>query len=131
MSNPILDFVHQLAAEGLHPSTVNVELELDCQVRVELDDWCALGDGGNDTLSVDREGLPEGVTIKGRERFAARTMPLESPDRDTVDRWMQEVAKAGRAPDAVWLTSIHCLTKPIEWLREPLRSALIREQDNA
>lgn len=129
MSNPILDFVLDLAAEGLHPSAVSVESADGLwRCRVELDDWCPLGDGGDKehVVSVDRTGLPDGVSIKARERFSPSTLPLELPERGSIAAWMADVAAAGHAPDVVRVTPIHYLTKPIEWLREPIRSALLR-----
>lgn len=130
MPNPLIEFIAELAAEGLHPSVIAVEsIDGAWQARVEFDDWCGLGDGGSETaVTIDRSNMPTGVKVFGRERFAARTMPLELPCRDSVDAWMREVATVGRAPDVAWVTPLHCVAKPIEWLREPLRSALLRQQ---
>jgi hypothetical protein len=128
MHNPILDFVLSLVDEGLHPSVVIVENNSGrWQCRVELDDWCALGDGGADAVTIDRSNFPDGVSARGRERFAARLMPLELPSRTDVDSWVRAVAVAGIAPDVAWIGG-SCLTKPINWLREPLRSALLGGQ---
>lgn len=126
--NPILQFVLDLADEGLHPSCIVVErVEGAWQCRVELDDWCSLGDGDNPArVSVDRTDLPSGVSVHAVERFAPRILPLEMPDRDQITAWIQAVAHAGHAPDYGWIGDHRCLTKPVMWLREPLRSALMQ-----
>lgn len=132
-TNPILEYVLELAGEGLHPRLVAVErVDGHWRCRVEFDDWCALGDGGESespyAVAVDRDNLPDGVSVRGRERFSPRCLALELPTREEIESWIRGVAVAGGSPDMAWIGD-RCLTKPIEWLREPLRSALKTRAD--
>lgn len=130
MDNQALHFVLGLADEGYHPSNVIIDRESSglFVVRVTLDDWAPHGEGcGNIEVAIDRENLPEGITVRAIERFGDRSQLLSGCESEEVaETWIAEIAKVGGAPDYAKIGGTKWLTKPIEWLREPLRSALKR-----
>lgn len=127
--NQALQFVLGLVGEGYHPSSVVIDRGSDgWLVRVTLDDWAPHGEGcGNIDVAIDRDNLPEGVTVGAIERFGDRSQLLSGCESEEVaETWISEIANVGGAPDYARHGGTKWLTKPIEWLREPLRSALKR-----
>jgi hypothetical protein len=134
--NPILSAVLALVAEGYHPSIVRVTRisASHWSLSVVLDDWCTHGEGGdlpNHAVMVDLANLPDGLRFAGRERMQNHTGTIDGSE-EAVETWIRQVAEAGKAtdwaiiePDSVGKEYV---TKPVEWLREPLRSALLRSK---
>jgi hypothetical protein len=125
MANSILARVLTLVEEGLHPSVVWAEPIAPGRwlVRITLDDFVPPGEG---VLSIDRKALPEGVSLSGFERHPDDETTLAHASDAVIETWMREVASAGKAPDMAKLGN-RWLTKPIEWLREPMRTKLLEK----
>lgn len=129
--NQAMDFVLALVDEGYHPSVVVVEqVESGWQVRVTLDDWCTLGDGGETRVRLDRNNLPPGITTRATERMADQVLAIDCESVEVAETWVREIAARGKAPDYASLAG-RWITKPVDWLREPLRSALLRSRGHA
>lgn len=128
MTNPILDRILELVSDGLHPHVVAAELvNGEWRGRIELDDWTALGEAGDNlavhAVTIDRSQIPPGVAVSGKDRWPPQIVILPAVTRSACEQWIREIAKVGSAPDYAWSGDC-CLTKPIRWMREPLRSAL-------
>jgi hypothetical protein len=126
-----MDFVLSLVAEGYHPSVIVVErVESKWQVRVTLDDWCSLGDGGETNVRLDRNDLPPGIAARATERMADQVRAIECESSELAETWLREIAGIGKAPDYANVAG-RWITKPVAWLREPIRSALLRSSGRA
>ena len=127
MNNPALAFVLSLVEEGLHPSAVAIEWrDGGWRCRVSVLDFVPLGEGDLE-MRIDRSALPEGVTMSGKDRYPdqIRAMP-ECHSEEVAESYVREIAEAGKAPDYARIGETYWLTKPIEWMPEPIRSALLR-----
>lgn len=126
--NPALDFVYTLAEQGYHPSTVVIETTgKRWQVRVTLDDWLPPGETPGRPTGASSEDPPPGVSAKVGDRFDDRVVPLRHCSDTLAERWIRQIAETGKARDYARIGDRRWITKPIEWLREPLRSALSRK----
>lgn len=133
MANPIIDKITELAKSGLHPSNIRADRDGEnWTLRISLDDWIPLGEGESRkyAISLDRENLPEGISVRAIERWPDETMDLPFP-REVVEAWINQTAEYGKAPDVAHVNAggdgEYFLTKPVIWLREPLRSALTKK----
>lgn len=122
-----LEFVESLAAEGYRPHAVSIEpFSLGWKCRVSLADWVPLGEG-DAPVSVDRDVLPEGIHVRGKERIADQCCDLpDCHSREVAETMIREVAEHCQAPEYAWLDG-RWLCKPIRFLAEPLRSSLLRK----
>jgi len=127
MSNPILSRVLDRVAEGLHPSAVHVSPNGPgaWRVAISLSDLVPLGEGGG-PATVDRKDMPCGVLLTGWESYPDDVVSLAGVSDEVVETWVREVARSGRAPDVAKVGE-NWMTKPIEWLKEPMRSILLRK----
>jgi hypothetical protein len=129
--NQAISFVLSLVNEGYHPSVVVVEqVQSQWQVRVTLDDWCSLGEGGAASVKLDRRNMPQGTTVKGKQRMADQIAQLTCDSPEVAETWVREIAEIGKSPDFASISG-KWVTKPIAWLREPIRSALLRRYGHA
>jgi hypothetical protein len=130
-ANPVLLRVRALAAEGWHPSSISIEREGERWIAmIERLDFMRLGAGcdpapiGDYRIKIDHEQIPEGVSLLGLERLPAIRLPLPlATCRDDVERWIDEIARAGGAPDYAWIGE-RVVTKPIVWLPEDTQRAI-------
>lgn len=144
-TNPILNCVLTMADLGWHVHAVAARRVdgqwvacIDVQDNVP-DGWTWEAVGGIDASQYriiappvgPLDGVP-GVTVQHWiNRPGPYQFPLPPESADIYEQWIAEVARAGHAPDWAWLGDGHILTKPIEWLVEPLRSALLRKYRKA
>jgi hypothetical protein len=123
--NPALDFVRTLAEQGYHPSTVVIETTGNrWQVRVTLDDWLPPGELPGRRVGANNHDRTQRVSVAGRDRFDDQVVALRHCSEGLAERWIQQIAETGKARDYARIGDRRWITKPIEWLREPLRSAL-------
>ena len=134
---PIHSQIDRLTAAGLHPLAVSICRDGDkWTCRIALDDWCDTAELG-DTLphhvvTLDRAGLPPGVEVSDTSRWPADVIDLPPMSDEQAEALIARVATNGLAPD--WAAFAvrgsrphHWLTKPIQWMREPLRTALLKK----
>jgi len=131
MHNHALEFILALADEGYHPSTIRIEhTPYGWRIRVTLDDWAAGGEGGDlphHKVLIDRDNAPDGVSINERSRFEDQVKPLKHCTEEIAETWIREIAQAGKAPDYARIGATDWITRPIEWLRDPLRTQLKKD----
>jgi hypothetical protein len=128
--NPALDFVRSLTEQGYHPSTVVIEAAGNrWQVRVTLDDWLPRGELPRDRIGDNTNDIPQSVSVMGRDRVEDQVVPLGHCSEELAETWIQQIAETGKARAYARIGDHRWITKPIEWLREPLRSALSHSRD--
>lgn len=141
MDNPILKTVLTMVDCGWHVSTV-CAVRIDGRWRAEIDvtdnvpdGWTWAEVGGEDYATYTIKGPPEGplagvpgVTVHlWINRPSPYRFDLPPESIDAYDQWISEVARVGKAPDYARISDHRIITKPIEWMREPLRAALLRK----
>lgn len=145
MSNIILTTVQTMSDCGWHISSVSVVRgaggEWHCEINVQdnvPDGWTWDSVGGQSaSRSHVIQSPPQGplvgiagVTVESWiNRPPAYILALPPESIDIYEQWIAETARVGKSPDYAWLANhTHLLTKPIEWMAEPLRSGLLRKQ---
>lgn len=133
----VSDQIARLVADGLHPSAVSIRRDGNVWTsRVMLDDWCDAAELGDTlphhTVTIDRSAIPSGVDVSDMARWPDDVIPLPPMSDEQAEALITAVAQIGLAPDWAKFTEPgqsphHYLTKPLLWLREPLRSALLRK----
>ena len=129
--------IERLVADGLHPCAASIErVGSDWTSSIMLDDWADTAELG-DTLAhhvvtLDRSKIPDGVSVSDNSRWPPDVIPLARMSDEVAEAMIGEIARLGLAPD--WAAFAvpgkrphHWLTKPIIWMREPLRTALLRK----
>jgi hypothetical protein len=135
--NPILNALLAIADEGWHPMSVSAERWATSpgvwRVTIELDDWLPWGEGSGEleqhAIKFDASNMPKGVLAAGMERAPSRRYTLGATEAQ-VETWVREVKEIGKAPDWARFNRkeegrLCFLAKPIEWMKEPLRTVLL------
>lgn len=135
--NPILAQIQRLVAEGLHPCDASIIRDAQgWRSEVNTDDWFDSDEVGDSlpqhTIKLDRANLPPGVSASDICRLPADVIELPSMSDEQAEAMIREVATVGYAPDWAAFAAPgerpnRWLCKPIIWLSEPLRSALMRK----
>jgi hypothetical protein len=134
---PIHSQIDRLVAAGLHPKAVSIRRDGNkWTCRVALDDWCDTDELG-DTLphhviTLNRASLPPGVEVSDMSRWPDDVIDLPAMSDEQAEALIAGVASYGLAPDwaafaAPGSRPQHWLTKPLQWLREPPRTALLKK----
>lgn len=128
MDNPIIKIITNLVNEGLHPTAVSAIPDNGIwSIEVVFSDFVALGEGCG-PVNVDRQDMPAGVSVSGFERYQDHVEAIGAESREIIEQWMIEAARLGKAPDFAWIGN-RCVIKPIEWLKEPTRSLLLKKYE--
>ena len=126
-TNPITDKCIELYDEGYNISAVTIMRGNPGKLRVSIsrNNFVPLGDGGdslpNHRVTIDRDKLPDGVTLRGYDRCEDYIMELSGNDEQAAASII-DVAKYGKAIDWAKFDGDtadypHWLTKPNKWLK--------------
>ena len=139
---PIHTQIDRLVRDGLHPSAISICREGDKWTsRVSCCDFGPGDEMGKNlphhVITLDRDNLPPGVTIGwDMARWPDDVVSLAPMSNEQAEALIAAVASYGLAPD--WaafaepgVSPHHWLTKPIKWLPEPIRTALLKKYGHA
>lgn len=132
---PIHKQIDRLVDSGLHPAAVSICRNGDAWTsQISLSDWAPSDEVGDNLphhgITIDRDNLPAGVSMQSSARWPDDVIELPSMSDEQAEALIAAVATYGLAPDWAAFAEMgkrphRWLTKPINWLSEPIRSALL------
>lgn len=122
--NEVVARIEALAKEGCSVDSVRCERAGKGRwtVSIGINDMVPLGEGDDDTITVDRSNLPDGISVFGLERPKDQIVDVRGSE-EQMDAIMRDVAKVGESHDMVRIEGDepsypHFATKPLRWNRK-------------
>lgn len=121
----LIEQIEAMVRDGLRISSVYLEPEAGGKYVAILGiaNWLPIGEGGelpNHVVTVDRENLPDGISILGGEKHQDARIPLGPMNEEQAEALIRDVARCGGAPDCAGFErpgkhGRAYLTKPTKW----------------